>query len=308
MGDPSPPCVCIAASWADEASCVCLRDRDSQSLSPVQLVQVPRTPADADGWAAGGHRGGRAQAGRGGAPAASSGSLPLVVAVVFAAGAVLGGAVTHLPAVRRVIHTALGARHSHRGRAPAAEAPRAGAPSAVEQIRPAPPPVAAPPEAAAPAAETESTQTTPRVAHGGPRLSLTTGSSPLDEATAHRIFGDADRVVALKRAAERSAREQAAMGTQSTTRPRRGSSSAAAAAATAGEGANQGGATPAQPPPHLQSATWPAGGDAWRPWEPDAWDAVDLTGVAFTPVRKAAAPGAADAMMATPYTQRKGER
>ena len=304
MGDPSPPCVCIAASWADEASCVCLRDRDSPSHSPVQLVRVPRTPADADGWAAGGHRGGRAQAGRGGASVASSGSLPLFVAVVFAAGAVIGGAVTHLPAVRRVIHTALGSRHSHRGRAPAAEAPEA----AVEQIRPAPPPVAAPPEAAAPAAETESAQTTPRAAYGGPRLSMTSGSSPLDEATAHRILDDADRVVALKRAAERSAREQAAMGTQSTTRPRRGSSSASAAAAAAGEWASQGGATPARPPPHLQSATRPVGGDAWRPWEPDAWDAVDLTGVAFTPVRKAAAPGAAEALMATPYTQRKVER
>jgi hypothetical protein len=303
MGDPSPPCVCIAASWADEASCVCLRDRDSPgpALSPVQLVRVPRTPADADGWAAGSHRGGRAQAGRGGAPAASSGSLPLAVAAVLAAGgALLGAAVTHLPAVRRVIRTAAGARHSHRGLAPAAEAPSAV--EQIEQIRPSTP-RAAPAEAAAPPSEEESEQTTPRAAHVGPRLSLTSGSSPLDEATAHRILDDADRVVALKRAAERSAREQAAMGTHSTTRPRRGSSSAAAAVA-AGEWASQGGATSARPP-HLQSATQPAGGDAWRPWEPDAWDAVDLTGVAFTPLRKPAL-GAVEAM--TPYTQRKGER
>ena len=304
MGDPSPPCVCVAASWADAASCVCLRDRDSPSLSPVQLVRVPRTTADADGWAAGGHRGG--QAGRGSAPAAAGSSLPLVVAAVFAAGAVVGSAVAHLPAVRRAIHAAVGPRRSHGGpRGAGAEALPSAAAEEQHPLPAPPPPVALPHLAAAPAAEAESPQTTPRAQHVGPRLSLASGSSPLDEATQQRILEDADRVVALKRAAERSAREQAAMGSGAP-RVRRGSSSAAAAAV---EWASQGGATPARAPPHLQSAARPTAGsprgDAWRPWEPDAWDAVDLT-VAFTPLRKAAL-GAADAM-ATPFTQRKGER
>jgi len=262
--DNSPPCLCLAASWADEATCVCIR---SQAAGFIQLHTVPRTAEHGTDSHSSrtAHRGepGRAQGG---------GLLPLLS--VFAAGVLLGCGAGTLGPVRRVLERAPAVHKKKDAQLAEPATGDTARPRAVDGLAVSNPWVvdATPvlraisaPAGGVAAALDVSEGGTPRANHT-PRASTT--GSPLDEATQQRILDDADRALALPRAAERSARERAAYAATEQSSRRNNAPATPATAQRAGQ-------------------TQPGG--PWKPWEPDAWESVDLTGVAFTPRRTQAA-------------------